>query len=186
MAQTDIDAVVIGSGAGGGAVAWGLARYGFRTLVLEAGPLFVPPRDYRQHTSDWERIHFPQLPGSQGRYVYAPLQKIEPSMDRLRSWNSVQGKLNPSQHRQASGYHHVRGVGGTTLHFTGEAHRLHPDSMKMRSRFGIGADWPLDYAELEPFYAEVERVAGVAGPQNTAPRWRSAPYPMPAHPASYA
>jgi hypothetical protein len=30
------------------------------------------------------------------------------------------------------------------------AHRIHPDAMKMKTRFGVAADWPIDYAELEP------------------------------------
>ena len=58
--------------------------------------------------------------------------------------------------------------------------------MRMRSRFGVGADWPLDYAELEPFYREVEELLGVAGPLDSGARWRSAPYPQPAHPLSLA
>jgi choline dehydrogenase-like flavoprotein len=83
-------------------------------------------------------------------------------------------------------YYHVRGVGGTTLHFTGESHRIHPDAMKMKSRFGVAADWPIDYAELEPFYAEAEELIGVAGPASQGARWRSRGFPLPAHPLSYA
>ena len=58
--------------------------------------------------------------------------------------------------------------------------------MKMRSRFGVAADWPLDYAELEPYYVEAERIVGVAGPNGDTVRWRSAPYPLPPHPLSHA
>ena len=83
-------------------------------------------------------------------------------------------------------YHHVRGIGGSTLHFTGEAHRIHPDAMKMQSRFGVAADWPLDYAELERHYLEVEELVGVAGPESQGARWRSRRFPQPAHPLSYA
>jgi choline dehydrogenase-like flavoprotein len=80
----------------------------------------------------------------------------------------------------------VRGVGGTTLHFTGEAHRLHPRAMKMRSEFGLAADWPIDYATLEPYYTIAEKAIGVAGPAQDPWRPRSAPYPLPAHRLSYA
>ena len=66
-------------------------------------------------------------------------------------------------------YHHVRGIGGSTLHFTGEAHRIHPDAMNMQSRFGVAADWPLDYAELERHYLEAEELIGVAGPESNSP-----------------
>ena len=62
----------------------------------------------------------------------------------------------------------------------------------MRSTYGPheGADvvdWPLDYDELEPYYAEVERAIGVAGRQGANPfaAWRSGPYPMPPGPPMY-
>ena len=99
---------------------------------------------------------------------------------------STSGPVNPSDYRLGGRYHHVRGIGGTTLHFTGEAHRLNPAAMRMHSRFGVAADWPLDYAELEPFYCEAERIIGVAGPHDNPVRTRSEPYPLPAHPLSYA
>ena len=46
--------------------------------------------------------------------------------------------------------------------------------MKMKSRFGVAADWPFDYAELEPYYVEAEEMVGVAGPAAQGTRWRSA------------
>lgn len=91
-----------------------------------------------------------------------------------------------SDQRAFWAYLHALGVGGSTLHYTGESHRLHPQAMHMRSRFGVAADWPLDYAELEPYYLQAERLIGVAGPENTGVRHRSAGYPLPAHPLSYA
>jgi ferredoxin len=96
------------------------------------------------------------------------------------------GPVVTSGTRWMEKYYHVRGVGGTTLHFTGESHRIHPDAMKMKTRFGVAADWPIDYAELEPFYAEAEELIGVAGPESQGARWRSRKFPLPAHPFSYA
>jgi choline dehydrogenase-like flavoprotein len=91
-----------------------------------------------------------------------------------------------SQRRVFASYSHVVGVGGSTLHYAGESHRLHPAAMRMHSRFGVAADWPFDYGELEPFYQEAERLIGVAGPQADPSRPRSAPYPLPPHRMSYA
>jgi choline dehydrogenase-like flavoprotein len=186
MRDSDFDAVIVGAGAGGAAAAWRLSTQGLRVLVLEAGPAYDPLKDYKLDTEHWESENFPAKPGSAGRYTFAPMQPLQPLQEKyqdLRSWDSVSGRSNPGARRAPSGpgYHHVRGVGGATLHFTGEAHRLHPQALQMRSRFGVGADWPLDYAALEPYYLIAEQLIGVAGPNAAGERWRSAPYPLPAH-----
>lgn len=179
------DAIVIGAGAGGAAAAWRLTQRGARVLVLEAGPWFDPDRDYGLHLPDWETRSFPRKLGSQGQHRYGEMQPLDPAWDDLRSWHHDTGRLvQTGQRAVRTGYSHVRGVGGSTLHYVGEAHRLHPDAMALKSRHGVGADWPFGYGELEPFYVEAERLVGVAGPEETGPRWRSAPYPLPPHPLS--
>jgi choline dehydrogenase-like flavoprotein len=183
MSDADFDVVVVGAGAGGSAAAWRLASHGKRVLLLDAGPAFDPLTDYRLDQPDWELSSFPDKPGSRGRYSFAPMQALDPAHDDLRSWNRIHGRFNRGEHRIASGegYHHVRGIGGSTLHYTGEAHRMNPHSMRLASEYGVGADWPLDYAALEPYYVEAENLIGVAGPADPGDRWRSAPYPLPPH-----
>ena len=180
------DVVVVGSGAGGGACAYGLARRGVRVLLLETGPAYDPLADYRLDRADWEVDRFPHKVDWRGRQTVAPLQELDPRWQQLSSWNAVGGPMNRSGRRANWGYHHVVGLGGSTLHFTGEAHRMHPRAMKMRALFGVGADWPLDYSDLEPYYAEAERVLGVAGPREDKGRPRNKPPPLPAHPLSFA
>jgi len=180
------DVVIVGSGAGGGAAAWALSRRGVRVLVLEAGPAFDPYSDYRLSSNEWEQHGFPDKQGSQGKHTFAAMQPLEPRWQDLRSWSRQSGPMVNGERRRVHGYRHVRGVGGTTLHFTGEAHRLHPRAMKMHSAFGVAADWPLDYGELEPYYCLAEKVVGVAGPAEDKQRPRSEPYPLPAHRLSYA
>jgi choline dehydrogenase-like flavoprotein len=186
MADPTQDVVIVGSGAGGGAAAWALSRHGARVLVLEAGPRFEPFKDYRLNSNDWEQHRFPVKPGSQGKYAFAEMQLLESRWQDLRSWSRQSGPMVTVDRRRVLGYQHVRGVGGATLHFTGEAHRLHPKAMKMHSRFGVAADWPIDYDELEPYYVIAEKVVGVAGPVGDQQRPRSEPYPLPAHRLSYA
>ena len=180
------DVVIVGSGAGGGACAWGLARRGVRVLVLEAGPRFEPARDFPLDRPQWEQTGFPELPGSQWQHTYGAAQELDPAWDHLHSWNHITGRIVRDGRRRYSGYQHVRGVGGATLHYTGEAHRLHPAAMRMRSRFGVAADWPITYEQLEPYYCEAEQVIGAAGPALDPVRQRSQPYPLKPHGPSYA
>jgi choline dehydrogenase-like flavoprotein len=184
--MTQPGAVVIGSGAGGAAFAWALAEAGVKVHILEAGPHYNPLTDYRLTEPGWEQTRFPAKVRVRGRQTHAPLQLLEDRWEDLRSWNHLKGRLVQSERRAFSRYSHVVGVGGSTLHYTGESHRLHPEAMRMRSRFGVGADWPMAYEHLEPYYFQAERLVGVAGPQEAGARHRSAPYPLPPHPLSYA
>ncbi len=182
----DWDVVIVGAGAGGGAATYGLCQRGVKVLLLDAGPHFDPTVDYPLTDADWDAHDFPDKPGSSGSYTYVPGQKLIGEEPLLVSSSKGLGPLVTTGMRWMEKYHHVRGIGGTTLHFTGESHRLHPDAMKMKSRFGVAADWPVDYAELEPYYQRAEQLIGVAGPASQGARSRSRAFPLPAHPMSYA
>lgn len=78
------------------------------------------------------------------------------------------------------------GVGGLAMHWGGTVPRFTPEDFRLRSLYGVGADWPLDYGEIEPFYQEAEErmgVSGAPGPPELDPR--SQPYPMPPMPLSW-
>lgn len=180
------DAVVVGAGAGGAAAAWRLCQQGLKVLLLEAGPRFDPARDYKLNQPDWERHLFPEPAGSRGNFTMGALDRLGPENTDLRSWNRASGPLVHADTRQpmGPGYWHVQGVGGSTLHFVGESHRMHPAAMKLRSQHAAGHDWPIDYTDLEPYYALCETLVGVAGPESQGARWRTTPFPLPAHPLS--
>ena len=55
------------------------------------------------------------------------------------------------------------GVGGSTMLYAGHFPRFHPSDFRVRSLDGVADDWPIDYATLEPFYAENDRMMGVSG-----------------------
>lgn len=72
-------------------------------------------------------------------------------------------------------------VGGSSLHWGGVTPRFLQSDFEMRSRFGLAVDWPLSYADLEPFYGRAEAALGVAAGVD-APYPRSTPPAVPAHP----
>ena len=83
-------------------------------------------------------------------------------------------------------------VGGAGFHADGKLPRYREVDFRLASEFGPVegadvADWPVDYDEMEPYYAEAERVVGVAGDHTANPfaAWRSGPYPMPPGPDMY-
>lgn len=59
--------------------------------------------------------------------------------------------------------------------------RLLPEDFRMSSQYGVGADWPVTYDALEPYYCDAEEIMGVSGPSDGSPYPRSRPYPQPPH-----
>ncbi|MGH7889316.1 MAG: GMC family oxidoreductase N-terminal domain-containing protein, partial [Thermodesulfobacteriota bacterium] len=178
------DCIVIGSGPGGAPFAWRLASKGMNVLLLEAGSRYDPFTDYSLTKNDWETKGFPFR--KKLRHAYGKSQSLDEKYKHLKSWNKSSGDLNPSKERRYAEYQQVVGVGGTTLHFQGEAHRLHPSAFRMKTLFGAAEDWPISYQDLEPYYTEAEKIVGVAGPENIPSRSRSAPYPLAPHKLSFA
>lgn len=128
-----VDAVVIGTGAGGAPILARLAQAGLKTVALEAGKHF----DYRKFATD-EREQV----------------KLFWLDERLSAGNTPVyfGSNN-------SGC----GVGGSTVHFTAYTPRAQTDDFRLFSEFGAGRDWCLSFEEIEPFYDEVEWFLGVSG-----------------------
>jgi len=157
-----IDVCVIGSGVAGALVAYEAARAGRSVVVLETGK--------RYEEADPERYDLTRL----GIY---PWPWLDEARDAFETDSDLARPLNTSR---------VKAVGGTTLHWNAYAPRLQPADFEMRSRFGVARDWPISYADLEPYYLRAERELGVSGGEAAGAPPRSAPYPLPAHPYSYS
>jgi len=72
------------------------------------------------------------------------------------------------------------GFGGNSKCWWAGTTRMLPNDFQLRTRYGVGEDWPVTYDDLEPYYSEVEQVMLVAGAPESPVR-RSRPYPLPAH-----
>jgi choline dehydrogenase-like flavoprotein len=73
------------------------------------------------------------------------------------------------------------GFGGGSNCWWGCTPRFLPADFELHSRYGVGRDWPLGYADLEPYYCDAEDLLGVAGDSEDTPFERSRPYPQPPH-----
>jgi choline dehydrogenase-like flavoprotein len=166
------DIVIVGSGVAGSLVATRLARAGLTVLILEAGPRVQRSAALAQYRG--ALIKIPESPYPNAPYASHPV-----------SDNPDHYYLQDGPDKFGSPY--LRQVGGTTWHWLGTTLRFVPDDFRLRSKFGVGVDWPISYDDLEPWYCEAERELGVAGDPNAdlnAPR--SQPYPLPPIPLSYA
>lgn len=70
--------------------------------------------------------------------------------------------------------------GGSSNCWWGCTPRFMPNDFKMKSKYGIAQDWPVDYNDLDPYYYEAEELMSVSGPEGT-PFPRKGKYPLPPH-----
>jgi len=174
----DCDAVIVGSGPSGATVADLLTAHGWSVIVLEKGANHLLALDApfgplgHSANDELKSLH---------RHLLGPDPLVEPRTFRRSDDDGERlfvGHVNslPST------------VGGGGFHADGKLPRFREDDFRLRSAFGPveGADvvdWPFGYDDLEPYYAEAERLVGVAGEEtNPFAAWRSGPFPMPPGP----
>lgn len=137
------DVLIVGAGASGAAVAWSLARRGFRVVCLDQGD-WVDPRTLPHYSSDWELRRLTDFhPDPNVR------QRPEDYPVNARDSTYIPLMFNA--------------VGGSTIHWSAHFPRYHPSDFCVRSLDGVADDWPLTYEELEPFYDQNDRFIGVSG-----------------------
>jgi Choline dehydrogenase and related flavoproteins len=161
----EVDFVIVGSGAAGGVLAKELSTNGFRVVVLEQGP-YLRESDF---------VHDEVKVLQQNLLTNHP--ELQPNTFR-------KGPDEKAKPQRAVAY--GRCVGGSSVHFTANYWRFHEIDFVERSKVGpiagTGlADWPITYADLEPYFTKVEWEIGVSGLAGSSPfdPPRSKPYPMP-------
>jgi choline dehydrogenase-like flavoprotein len=143
----EVDYAIVGVGSAGGVLLQRLARAGFNVVGLEAGPFWDTERDWVSDEA-----------GSHELYWTEP--RVTGGTDPLGLGANNCGK----------------GVGGGSVHWAAFTPRLHPSDFEVYSRDGVGADWPITYDDIKPYYEQLELEMPVAGP---------AYYPW-GHPHGYA
>jgi choline dehydrogenase-like flavoprotein len=59
--------------------------------------------------------------------------------------------------------------------------RFLPSDFELKTRYGVGIDWPISYEDIEPYYCDAEDIMSISGSSNHTPFPRSRPYPQPEH-----
>lgn len=131
----EVDYLIVGCGSAGGVLLQRLSRAGFRVVALEAGPFWDTERDWVSDES-----------GSHKLYWEDP--RVTGGKDPLALGANNSGK----------------GVGGGSVHWAAFTPRFHPSDFEVYTRDGIGADWPISYEILHPYYEQLELEMPVAGP----------------------
>jgi len=163
-----VDFVVIGSGAAGGVMAKELAVAGFSVVVLEQGP-YLTAKDFTH-----DEIKFAVHNALTNDPAHQPVTYRQHEGEVAKPFKAIE---------------YGRQVGGGTVHFTGNYWRFHESDFHERSLHGTiagtsFADWPIRYADLEPYYTKAEEELGVSGLAGANPfdAPRSKPYPLPPMP----
>lgn len=146
------DVIIIGTGAGGGTLAWKLAASGKQILLLERGG-YVP-----REKENWDS----RAVNVEGRY------------GTKETWKDRDGNdLHP---------HTNYNVGGNTKFYGAALFRLRREDFgELKHHGGVSPAWPIGYDDLEPWYAEAERLYQVHGARGSDPTEApsSGPYPFP-------
>lgn len=166
------DAVVVGSGAGGGVAAWALARSGRSVLLVERGDYpdtsYLAQDHLRNARTTTELDH----------------RTLRSSAENPRTLVLGEGSVvlpawDPRYGNNADTF------GGGTRVYGAQAWRFVPEDFRMATTYGVPAgsalaDWPIAYEDLEPFYTQAEYEIGVCGSSavHAGSSRRSRPYPM--------
>ncbi len=147
------DAVIVGSGAGGGMAAYTLAKAGLKVCILEAGFMYDPQKNVTQLKNPWDS---PRRGAS---------TRLRPFGDFDASYYGWE--IDGEPFTKANGtdwmWWRSRMLGGRTNHWGRISLRFGPKDFKRRSIDGLGEDWPISYEDIKPYYDKIDKLIGVFG-----------------------
>jgi choline dehydrogenase-like flavoprotein len=165
-----VDFVIVGSGSAGGILARELSTAGFDVVVFEQGP-YRKARDFTH--DEISVLYLDELQGGGPKAQQQTFRHHESEVARVPEAGS------PAWYAQT--------VGGSSAHFSANFWRFRESDFNERSLLGPisgthFADWPISYAELEPYYTKVDWDIGVSGAPGPFDAPRSKPFPVPPMP----
>jgi choline dehydrogenase-like flavoprotein len=146
------DAIVVGSGAGGSMAAYMLTKAGARVLMIEKG------RDY-------DPAEAPMLALAKDAPLRGAGTRYKPFGYHLAAIGGWEIEDEPYTSAPGSDFRWFRSfmLGGRTNHWARNSFRMGPHDFRGKSRDGLGADWPMTYEDMAPWYDRLETLIGVYG-----------------------
>jgi choline dehydrogenase-like flavoprotein len=185
--QTTYDAIVVGSGAAGGMAAHVLTSKGLKVLLLEAGKKIDLAKELRsmqwpyEHPRrgdappGWHGLTFNEYTVRKPPYATkdSPYKHVYSYVAGWGGTDYVKNILVDEKQHPYTGTNYAwmrsRTLGGKTNIWGRLALRLSDYDFKAKSHDGYGEDWPISYADLEPYYDRVDRYLGIAGHKENLP-----------------
>jgi len=152
--QRKYDAVVVGSGAGGGMAAYVLTQRGLKVLLLEAGRHYDPMTETPMFQVEADApLNGAPTPDKQDGFYSATID----------GGYQMPGEPYSMTKGTQAAWWRTRMLGGRTNHYGRTTLRYGPYDFHTQSRAGVGLDWPIGYEDLAPYYDQVEKLIGVFG-----------------------
>ena len=156
----EYDAIIVGSGAGGGMATNILANAGLKVALVEAGPFFDPkdPTTQTQMKWPWES---PRR-GASTKRAFG---------DFDMSWGDwkVEGEPYTTAEDTEFLWWRARMLGGRTNHWGRISLRFGPKDFKHKDVDGLGENWPIGYEDIKPYYDKLDKMVGVFGSKERLP-----------------
>ncbi|MBL4606023.1 MAG: GMC family oxidoreductase [Flavobacteriaceae bacterium] len=186
------DVIIVGSGIAGAIVAYNLGKKGKKVLILEAGPKIPTDRSnymktfFKANAKTPESPYPPTTQNPAASTANNPLGLPDPGKEntprytvlQIDSWRKPKQSYFDFQQQQANlqgdspkanfayGSSYERIGGGTTWHWSGTSLRFIPNDFVLKSKYGVGVDWPGGkdfYNKLVPYYEKATNEIGVSG-----------------------
>ena len=168
--KEQFDAIVVGSGMSGGWAMMELCRMGLKTLVLERGRMVRHVHDYiTEHKHPWELPHRGRVPPATARQHY-PVQSKTYAFSEATRHFFMRDSEYPYLQEEPYTWIQANVVGGRSLMWARQSYRFSPMDFLSNLEDGHGADWPIRYDDLAPWYEYVEKTIGVSGQPEGLPQ----------------